>query len=119
MVRGGGRVVRCVVRGERGGGRVVRCVVRGERRGWGVVIMRSRDGQETCPCMGIGYQSLSLHSSEFALSFSLLSRFSGDQSLDVEGLKEFLKQVDTLPCKVPEADTLQVSTCAIECVVCI
>jgi len=37
-------------------------------------------------------------------------RSSGDQSLDVEGLKEFLKQVDILPCRVPEADLLQVST---------
>ena len=53
-----------------------------------------------------------------SLSLPLLFRFSGDQSLDVEGLKEFLKQVDTLPCKVPEADTLQVRTCAIECVIC-
>jgi len=39
-----------------------------------------------------------------------LPRSSGDQSLDVEGLKEFLKQVDILPCRVPEADLLQVST---------
>ena len=31
-----------------------------------------------------------------------------EQSLDVEGLKEFLKQVHCLPCTVPEANLLQV-----------
>ena len=68
--------------------------------------------------MGIGYQSSSLHSQSQLVPCPFLFRFSGDQSLDVEDLKEFLKQVDTLPCKVPEADTLQVRTCAIECVIC-
>ena len=30
-----------------------------------------------------------------------------DQALDVNGLREFLKQVESLPCSVPEAQRLQ------------
>ena len=32
--------------------------------------------------------------------------------MDIESLREFLRQVDTLPCRVPEAKLLEVSYCS-------